>query len=261
MDSAFLLTTVISIEKWACITMSKKLAWAKSSKNTKLKTSTFSVPFKKQLIFWDVCKCAAEAVFRYTAENSHHLKAQVTPKNPQFQEEKISERRKARSQVTSEKSSKNYISLFGGKPARGLPMPPPPSPRAVTAHFTRGGRQSANFMCEIYSPESLAGGGGRAGWFVKRCHSLTDYRINCKLKTKIANTILLLCYLDKICLSLTGGFWQASANLYVKGGYKREPEPVASPQSTTLHSTGNTSVKEGSRPQQHTWNSKAFPQK
>jgi hypothetical protein len=57
--------------------------------------------------------CAAGAVFCYTAENSHHRKAQVTPKNPQFQEEKISERRKARSQVTSEKSSKNYISLFG----------------------------------------------------------------------------------------------------------------------------------------------------
>jgi hypothetical protein len=30
--------------------------------------------------------CAAEAVYCYTAENSHHLKAQ----NPQFQEEKIS---------------------------------------------------------------------------------------------------------------------------------------------------------------------------
>jgi hypothetical protein len=54
-----------------------------------------------------------EAVFCYTTENSHHLKAQVTSKNPQFQEEKISARRKARSQVTMEKSSKNYISLFG----------------------------------------------------------------------------------------------------------------------------------------------------
>jgi hypothetical protein len=35
---------------------------------------------------------------------------------------------------------------------------------------------------------------------------------------------------------------------------------AASPQSTTLHSTGNTSVKNSvtrtSRPQQHTWNSK-----
>ncbi len=44
----------------------------------------------------------------------------------------------------------------------------------------------------------------------------------------------------------------------VEGGYKREPEPVASPQSATLHSTGNFSVKEGSQPQQHTWNSKAL---
>jgi hypothetical protein len=33
---------------------------------------------------------------------------------------------------------------------------------------------------------------------------------------------------------------------------------VASHQSTILHSTGNTSVKEGSRSQQHMWNSKAL---
>jgi len=103
--------------------------------------------------------CAAEAVFCYTAENSHHLEAQVITKNPLFQEEKISVRRMARCQVTSEKSSKNYISLFGGKPARGLPTPPPTSPRAVTAHFTRVGWQSASWMCEIYTRESLGGGG------------------------------------------------------------------------------------------------------
>jgi hypothetical protein len=47
-----------------------------------------------------------------------------------------------------------------------------------------------------------------------KCHSLTDHRIDCKLKTKIANNILLLYYLDKIRLTLTGGFWQALANLY-----------------------------------------------
>jgi hypothetical protein len=81
----------------------------------------------------------------------------------------------------------------------------PPPPRAVTAHFTCGGRQVQDL---------LAGEGGRAGWFAKRCHSLTDHRIDCKLKTKIANTILILCYLDKIRLTLTGGFWQALANLY-----------------------------------------------
>ena len=142
--------------------------------------------------------------------------------------------------------------MFGGKPARGLPTPPPTSPRAVTAHFTRVGRQSASWMCEIYSRESLAGGGGGGRGDLRN----SAIRINCKLKTKIANTILLLCYLDKIRLSLTGGFWQALALLYSERIYKREPEPAASPQSTTLHSTVNTSVKEGSRPQQHSWNNK-----
>ncbi len=79
---------------------------------------------------------------------------------------------------------------------------------------------SENRKCEIYLRESLAGGGRRAGWFAKRCHSITDHQIhqiNCKLKTKKANTILLLCYLYKICLILTGGLWQALANLYSGG--------------------------------------------
>jgi hypothetical protein len=48
-----------------------------------------------------------------------------------------------------------------------------------------------------------------------------NHGIDCKLKTKIANTILLLYYLDKIFLSLTGWYWQASANYIVKGGYKK----------------------------------------
>jgi hypothetical protein len=105
--------------------------------------------------------------------------------------------------------------------------------------------------------EFTRGGWGRGlGKNAKRCHSLTDHRINCKLKTKIANTIQLLCYLDKICLPPSGGLCQASAFLYSEKIYKREPEPAASPQSTTLSSTVNTSVIEGSRPQQHTWNSK-----
>jgi hypothetical protein len=65
--------------------------------------------------------CAAEAVFFYTAENSHHLEASVTSKYPLFKEEKISVRRMARCQVTSEKSSENCISLFGG----GLPTRKP----------------------------------------------------------------------------------------------------------------------------------------
>jgi hypothetical protein len=58
--------------------------------------------------------CAAEAVFCYTAENSHHLEAKVTSKNLQFQEEKISTIKRARCHISMEKSSKNLISLFGG---------------------------------------------------------------------------------------------------------------------------------------------------
>ena len=37
-----------------------------------------------------------------------------------------------------EKASKNLISVFGEKPARGLPKPPPTPPRRETAEFTRG---------------------------------------------------------------------------------------------------------------------------
>jgi hypothetical protein len=107
--------------------------------------------------------CAAEAVFCYTAENSHHLEAQVTSKNPQFLEEKISVRRKARGHVTSEKSSKNYISLCEGKPATGLPTPSPhPSANRYRTFYTWW-TASAIRKCKIYSRDLLAGEGGRVG--------------------------------------------------------------------------------------------------
>jgi hypothetical protein len=154
-----------------------------------------------------------------------------------------------------EKSSKNYVSLFGGKPARGLPTPPPTPPRREIAHLTRG--KCASAMCgrDFYSRDWLAENGG-GGEKREMMPFINGWRINCKLKTKIANTILLLCYLDKMCLSPSGCLWQASAFLYSERIYKREPKPAASPQSTTLGSTVYTSVKEGSQPQQHTWNSK-----
>ncbi len=143
-------------------------------------------------------------------------------------------------------------------PPEGYPRHPPPlrEPFSHILHVVDGKWELQ--VRDLLKGFTRGGGGGRAGWVAKWCHWLTDHRIDCKLKTKIANTILLLCYLNKICLSLTVGFWQASANYIVKGGYKREPEPMDSPQSTTLCSTVNTSVKEGSRPQQHSWNSKAL---
>jgi hypothetical protein len=71
-------------------------------------------------------------------------------KNPQFQEEKISARKQARSHVNMEKSSKNLISLFGEKPARGLPKPPPTPTRRESAEFTHGKSAVAGRRHEIH---------------------------------------------------------------------------------------------------------------
>ena len=73
---------------------------------------------------------------------------------------------------------------------------------------------------------------------------------------KVDSDVLLLSYLNKICLTLTGDIRQALASLYSGARLHKGPRTATRPQSTTLHSTVNTSVKEGSWPQQHTWNSK-----
>ncbi len=77
---------------------------------------------------------------------------------------------------------------------------------------------------------------------------------------KVDSDVLHLSYLDKICLTLTGDLWWTLACLYSEARLYKGPREATRPQSTTLHSTGNTKecVNEGSRPQQHTWNSKAL---
>ncbi len=80
-------------------------------------------------------------------------------KNPQFQNEKISARKRARSHINMEKSSKNLISLFGEMLAGGLPKPPPTPPHRESAEFTRG--------------KSLVAGRGREiqtrNWDAEKC--------------------------------------------------------------------------------------------
>ncbi len=59
---------------------------------------------------------------------------------------------------------------------------------------------------------------------------------------KMDSDVLLLSYLDKIYLILTGELWRALACLYIEARlYKGARAPSLS-QSTILHSTGNTSV-------------------
>ena len=73
----------------------------------------------------------------------------------------------------------------------------------------------------------------------------------------MVSDVLLLSYLDKIRLILTGEAGQDLAYLYSEARLYKGARMVPLSQSTT-RSTGNISVGEESRPLQHTWNSKGF---
>jgi hypothetical protein len=59
---------------------------------------------------------------------------------------------------------------------------------------------------------------------------------------KVVSGVLLLSYLDKICLTLTGELRLALACLYSEVRLYKGAREASLSQSTTLHSTGNTSV-------------------
>jgi hypothetical protein len=64
------------------------------------------------------------------------------------------------------------------------------------------------------------------------------------LHTKMCIPFLLLVALTNGAYLLSACLASENRTLYSEGSvYKRMPELVASPQSTALHSTGNTSVK------------------
>ncbi len=143
-----------------------------------------------------------------------------------------------------EKSSKNLISLFGEKPARGLPKPTPLPTCRESAEFTRGKSADAGRRREIQTRnwDVEKGGGNNA----KRSHSSTGQHFDAGFQMKIVNTFLLLIALTKSAYLLSASLASKTRVLYSESkAYKREPKLAASPQSTTLHSTGNTSVKNG----------------
>jgi hypothetical protein len=74
----------------------------------------------------------------------------------------------------------------------------------------------------------------------------------------MVSDVLLLSYLGKIYLILTGEAGQALAYLYSETRLYKGARMAPLSQSTTTHSTGNISMGEESQPLQHTWNIKGF---
>ncbi len=59
---------------------------------------------------------------------------------------------------------------------------------------------------------------------------------------KVDSDVLLLSYLDKICLALIGDLRRALACLYSEARLYKGAREASLSQSTTLHPTGNISV-------------------
>jgi hypothetical protein len=125
-----------------------------------------------------------------------------------------------------EKSSKNLISLFGEKPPRGLPKPPPTPPRRESAEFTRGKSAVAGRGPEIQTRRMGEGGGNNS----KRSHSSTGQHFDAGFQMKIANTFLLLIALTKSAYLLLASLASKNRVLYSESrAFKREPELAVSP--------------------------------
>ncbi len=100
----------------------------------------------------------------------------------------------------------------------------------------------------MLNPDAELGHGerGRGENNAKLNNSSTEQHFDTRFDTKIAITFLLLIALTKCAYLLLASLASKNRVPYSEGrAWKREPKPAASPQSTTLHSTGNTSVKNG----------------
>jgi hypothetical protein len=142
-------------------------------------------------------------------------------------------------------------------PLEGYPPTPHTTPpRREIAHLTRGKCASAmrgrDFYSRDWCAENGMGGGKHATMpFVNG----STHQLQTQNQDNQYYSSPLLFWQDVPFLFL-GAFGKLRCSYMVKRAYKREPELAASSQSTTLYSTVNTFVIEGSRPQQHTWNSK-----
>ena len=114
--------------------------------------------------------------------------------------------------------------------------------RVFSADLPRGGARSARIIWRFFSPLRMAKIGERARWSAVWSSSLTGWEKSAQFKLKMVNDVLLLSYLDKIGLSLTGEAGQASAYLYGEVRLYKGASLALLSQSATTRSTGNISV-------------------
>ncbi len=113
--------------------------------------------------------------------------------------------------------------------------------RVFSEDLPRGGARSARIICHFFSPLRMAKIGERAGWSAVWYSSLTGWEKSALLKLKMVSDVLLLSYLDKIGLILTGEAGQASAYLYSEARLYKGARLAVLSQSATTRSTGNIS--------------------
>ncbi len=130
--------------------------------------------------------------------------------------------------------------------------------RVFSAGFPRGDTRSARIIHRFDPPFRMAKIGERAGWSAVWYSSLTGWEKSAQFKLKMVSDVLLLSYLNKIGLSLTGEAGQASAYLNSEARlYKGASLALVSVGYHTFYRQHLRGGKE-SRPQQHTWNSEFF---
>ncbi len=174
--------------------------------------------------------------------------------------EKETARRTARSHVTLEKSSKNYIRCENEPSQAAIQAPPPPPPRKLWRrifHVVKGNVRVAGAEAtrQGYSPD----GGGRAGWYANRCRSITDLRIGLKFNMKMDKWCSAPLLFRQDLLTFTGNLWRALASLYSESEAIKESQNGDSPSvDYTTFYRQHLCVNKGSLPQQHMWNSKAL---
>ncbi len=123
--------------------------------------------------------CAAEAIFCCPTENSHHLKSWILSKDAAFHNEKESRRTWPRSQVSLEKSSKNYSCWENEPNQTSWKRPPPPPAKSNGEYFPRvlhvaiPDPPNSPAVATHHSGWQLLG--ERAGWSAVWYNSLTGW--------------------------------------------------------------------------------------